>query len=219
MSTATSSAKLNLTLLLIRLREVLGRKSIPPWWTRRVWPSLLLVLWMTYITLLFRHLLGSIDLSEKLMWKIVLNLEKYCISHWVNHSIACDWYLYNFCLVDLPFCCCLTLHYQTYLFGFDHFCCSWKVSFSGIDPNFNSCNPLPENGLLSYENPNYHMDPLRMERNSHLYEEIISELQQQGTLRPAGAVNLVARDPNRKGYLDIRDTMGVGVDGPKEVDG
>lgn len=58
-----------------------------------------------------------------------------------------------------------------------------------------------------------------MERNSHLYEEIISELQQQGTLRPAGAVNLVARDPNRKGYLDIRDTMGVGVDGPKEVDG
>uniref|UniRef100_A0A8D8BKZ1 Protein Fe65 homolog n=1 Tax=Culex pipiens TaxID=7175 RepID=A0A8D8BKZ1_CULPI len=76
-----------------------------------------------------------------------------------------------------------------------------------------------ENGLLSYENPNYHMDPLRMERNSHLYEEIISELQQQGTLRPAGAVNLVARDPNRKGYLDIRDTMGVGVDGPKEVDG
>ncbi|EDS40075.1 conserved hypothetical protein [Culex quinquefasciatus] len=80
-------------------------------------------------------------------------------------------------------------------------------------------NQGKENGLLSYENPNYHMDPLRMERNSHLYEEIISELQQQGTLRPAGAVNLVARDPNRKGYLDIRDTMGVGVDGPKEVDG
>ncbi|XP_058461363.1 protein Fe65 homolog isoform X2 [Malaya genurostris] len=77
-----------------------------------------------------------------------------------------------------------------------------------------------ENGLLSYENPNYHMDPLRMERNSHLYEEIISELQQQGTLRPAGAVNLV-RDPNqmlggnRKGYLDI-GTMGVDS---KEVDG
>lgn len=59
-----------------------------------------------------------------------------------------------------------------------------------------------------------------MERNSHLYEEIISELQQQGTLRAAGAVNLV-RDPNqilgsnRKGYLDL-GTMGV--DG-KEVDG
>ncbi|XP_065086001.1 protein Fe65 homolog isoform X2 [Ochlerotatus camptorhynchus] len=77
---------------------------------------------------------------------------------------------------------------------------------------------LNKNGLLSYENPNYHMDPLRMERNSHLYEEIISELQQQGTLRPAGSVNLV-RDPsllgsNRKGYLNIAS---MGVDG-KEVD-
>lgn len=76
-----------------------------------------------------------------------------------------------------------------------------------------------ENGLLSYENPNYHMDPLRMERNSHLYEEIISELQQQGTLRPAGGVNLV-RDPNhmlgsnRKGYMDI-GTMGMDA---KEVE-
>ncbi|XP_055631903.1 protein Fe65 homolog isoform X2 [Toxorhynchites rutilus septentrionalis] len=81
-------------------------------------------------------------------------------------------------------------------------------------------NIFIENGLLSYENPNYHMDPLRMERNSHLYEEIISELQQQGTLRAAGAVNLV-RDPNqilgsnRKGYLDLGS---MGVDG-KEVDG
>nr|XP_029713760.1 protein Fe65 homolog isoform X4 [Aedes albopictus]XP_029713761.1 protein Fe65 homolog isoform X4 [Aedes albopictus]XP_029713762.1 protein Fe65 homolog isoform X4 [Aedes albopictus]XP_029713763.1 protein Fe65 homolog isoform X4 [Aedes albopictus] len=75
-----------------------------------------------------------------------------------------------------------------------------------------------ENGLLSYENPNYHMDPLRMERNSHLYEEIISELQQQGTLRPAGSVNLV-RDPsllgrNRKGYMDIAS---MAVEG-KEMD-
>ncbi|XP_021706958.1 protein Fe65 homolog isoform X3 [Aedes aegypti] len=75
-----------------------------------------------------------------------------------------------------------------------------------------------KNGLLSYENPNYHMDPLRMERNSHLYEEIISELQQQGTLRPAGSVNLV-RDPsllgsNRKGYMDIAS---MAVDG-KEID-
>ncbi|XP_062559371.1 protein Fe65 homolog isoform X1 [Armigeres subalbatus] len=83
---------------------------------------------------------------------------------------------------------------------------------SNFEDNFN------KNGLLSYENPNYHMDPLRMERNSHLYEEIISELQQQGTLRPAGSVNLV-RDPsllgsNRKGYLDIAS---MAVDS-KEVD-
>ncbi|XP_055592063.1 protein Fe65 homolog isoform X2 [Uranotaenia lowii] len=76
-----------------------------------------------------------------------------------------------------------------------------------------------KNGLLSYENPNYQMDRLRMERNSHLYEEIISELQQQGTLRPAGNVNLVGG--NRKGYLDI--TASMGVDGPgvggKEAEG
>lgn len=57
-----------------------------------------------------------------------------------------------------------------------------------------------------------------MERNSHLYEEIISELQQQGTLRPAGSVNLV-RDPsllgsNRKGYMDIAS---MAVEG-KEMD-
>lgn len=42
---------------------------------------------------------------------------------------------------------------------------------------------VTENGLLSYENPNYHMDPQRIERNSHLYEEILSELQNQNTLR------------------------------------
>lgn len=40
----------------------------------------------------------------------------------------------------------------------------------------------PENGLLSYENPNYHMNPQRIERNSHLYEEILSELQQQNNV-------------------------------------
>ncbi|XP_058054788.1 protein Fe65 homolog [Anopheles bellator] len=69
-----------------------------------------------------------------------------------------------------------------------------------------------ENGLLSYENPNYHMDPQRMERNSHLYEEIISELQQQGTLRPIAGVQNGTQmiGSNRKGYgvLDL-DTMGV----------
>lgn len=50
------------------------------------------------------------------------------------------------------------------------------------------------------------MDPHRIERNSHLYEEIISELQQQGTLM-AGRQHLVS---NRKDYarLDI-ESMGV----------
>lgn len=61
-----------------------------------------------------------------------------------------------------------------------------------------------ENGLLSYENPNYHMDPQRIERNSHLYEEILSELQQQNSLSKSHMVS------NRKDYgrLDI-GSMGV----------
>lgn len=71
-----------------------------------------------------------------------------------------------------------------------------------------------ENGLLSYENPNYHMDPQRMERNSHLYEEIISELQQQGTLRPIAGVQNGSQmiSNNRKGYgvLDL-GPMGVEI--------
>lgn len=67
-----------------------------------------------------------------------------------------------------------------------------------------------ENGLLSYENPNYHMDPQRMERNSHLYEEIISELQQQGSLRTNGRDTHHQIVSGRKGYacLDI-GSMGV----------
>lgn len=36
-----------------------------------------------------------------------------------------------------------------------------------------------DNGLLSYENPNYHMYAQRIERNSHLYEEILCELKQK----------------------------------------
>ncbi|XP_041780693.1 protein Fe65 homolog isoform X3 [Anopheles merus] len=77
-------------------------------------------------------------------------------------------------------------------------------------------NIFIENGLLSYENPNYHMDPQRMERNSHLYEEIISELQQQGTLRPIAGVQNGSQmiGNNRKGYgmLDL-GTMGVELKG------
>ncbi|XP_050093460.1 protein Fe65 homolog isoform X2 [Anopheles aquasalis] len=75
-------------------------------------------------------------------------------------------------------------------------------------------NIIIENGLLSYENPNYHMDPQRMERNSHLYEEIISELQQQGTLRPTNGTQMIGS--NRKtgyGVLDLVDTMGADLKG------
>ncbi|GAB0096416.1 amyloid beta A4 precursor protein-binding family B member 2-like [Sergentomyia squamirostris] len=55
-----------------------------------------------------------------------------------------------------------------------------------------------ENGLLSYENPNYHMDPQRLERNSHLYEEILSELQQQqNTLKATDCLVSNRKDFNR----------------------
>lgn len=64
-----------------------------------------------------------------------------------------------------------------------------------------------ENGLLSYENPNYHMDPQRIERNSHLYEEILSELQQQSTLRN----NIPHIVSNRKDYARL-DITSMGVD-------
>lgn len=63
-----------------------------------------------------------------------------------------------------------------------------------------------ENGLLSYENPNYHMDPQRIERNSHLYEEILSELQHQNSLK-SGKPHMVS---NRKNYAKINiESMGV----------
>lgn len=66
---------------------------------------------------------------------------------------------------------------------------------------------LLENGSLSYENPNYHMDPQRLESNSHLYEEILSELQHQNSIR--------ASKPhignNRKDYARL-DIGQMGVD-------
>lgn len=65
-----------------------------------------------------------------------------------------------------------------------------------------------ENGLLSYENPNYHMDPQRIESNSHLYEEILSELQQQNTIRQTGKSHIVS---NRKDYARL-DIGSMGVD-------
>lgn len=50
---------------------------------------------------------------------------------------------------------------------------------SNLIDNFKHTHTHTENGLLSYENPNYHMNAQRIERNSHLYEEILSELQLQ----------------------------------------
>lgn len=65
-----------------------------------------------------------------------------------------------------------------------------------------------ENGLLSYENPNYHMDPQRIEQNSHLYEEILSELQQQNIPVRNNLPHLVS---NRKDYARL-DITSMGVD-------
>lgn len=69
-------------------------------------------------------------------------------------------------------------------------------------------NAFPENGLMSYENPNYHMDPQRIESNSHLYEEILSELQQQNTIRANSKPHIVS---NRKDYARL-DIGSMGVD-------
>lgn len=65
-----------------------------------------------------------------------------------------------------------------------------------------------ENGLTSYENPNYHMDPQHIERNSHLYEEILSELHNQQNNRGSGAPPL--QQNNRKDYAQMGiESMGV----------
>lgn len=51
------------------------------------------------------------------------------------------------------------------------------------------------------------MDPQRIERNSHLYEEILSELQQQNSMRSSKS-HIVS---NRKDYARL-DIGSMGVD-------
>ena len=72
----------------------------------------------------------------------------------------------------------------------------------------NATPTTTENGLTSYENPNYHMDPQHLERNSHLYEEILSELHNQQNGR-AGA-HMPPQPNNRKDYAQMGiESMGV----------
>ena len=61
-----------------------------------------------------------------------------------------------------------------------------------------------ENGLLSYENPNYHLDPKSIKHNQNLFEEIMSESRQRSGSETKVIMN------NRKSYacLDI-GSMGV----------
>lgn len=54
------------------------------------------------------------------------------------------------------------------------------------------------------------MDPQHLERNSHLYDEILSELQQQGTLRATNGREQ-SRHPGRKSYAKL-DISQMGVD-------
>lgn len=68
-----------------------------------------------------------------------------------------------------------------------------------------------ENGILSYANPNYHMDPQHLERNSHLYDEILSELHQQGSLRQSNGRENRNSVVGRKGYAKL-DIGQMGVD-------
>lgn len=61
--------------------------------------------------------------------------------------------------------------------------------------------------MTSYENPNYHMDPQHIERNSHLYEEILSELHNQQNSR---GQQQVPQQNNRKDYAQLGiESMGV----------
>lgn len=65
--------------------------------------------------------------------------------------------------------------------------------------------------MTSYENPNYHMDPQHIERNSHLYEEILSELHQQNSRGGVGgAATHQQQQNNRKDYAQLGiESMGV----------
>ncbi|XP_018326384.1 protein Fe65 homolog [Agrilus planipennis] len=68
-----------------------------------------------------------------------------------------------------------------------------------------------ENGLLSYENPNYHLDPARLDdalnsNTESLYEELCQEL--DGLCRQSSNIRVT---PNRKTYAAL-DVGSMGVD-------
>jgi hypothetical protein len=74
---------------------------------------------------------------------------------------------------------------------------------------------FPENGLLSYENPNYHLDPTRIDdalnSNTNIYEDIYQELDDICNIGHSIKEPLLG-GPGRKAYaaLDI-GTMGVDI--------
>lgn len=76
-------------------------------------------------------------------------------------------------------------------------------------------NFVSENGLLSYENPNYHLDPTRLDdalnsNTDELYEELYQELDDICNLG-TGVKAPLSGGPGRKGYATL-DIGSMGVD-------
>mgnify|MGYP005983946613 CR=1 FL=1 len=93
-----------------------------------------------------------------------------------------------------------------------------KVDTRLDDANLVKFSPtfcFPENGLLSYENPNYHLDPTRIDdainSNTNIYEDIYQELDDICNIGRSIKDPLLGSS-GRKAYasLDI-GTMGVDI--------
>lgn len=74
---------------------------------------------------------------------------------------------------------------------------------------------FPENGLLSYENPNYHLDPARLDdainsNTDDLYEELYQELDDICNIGHSVKGSL-SGGPGRKTYASL-DIGSMGVD-------
>jgi hypothetical protein len=112
------------------------------------------------------------------------------------------WYL-HFVLFCLHFAFCLITR-KYLIISLSPFC---QILTDKIFINFSPTrtHTHTENGLLSYENPNYHLDPKSIKHNQNLFEEIMSESKQRASNGETKAIM-----SNRKGYacLDI-GSMGV----------
>lgn len=65
-----------------------------------------------------------------------------------------------------------------------------------------------ENGLLSFENPNYHLDPKSIKHNQNLFEELMSDSKQRSNTTNDETKVIMN---NRKGYACL-DISSMGVD-------
>ncbi|KAL1459975.1 hypothetical protein WDU94_011917 [Cyamophila willieti] len=77
---------------------------------------------------------------------------------------------------------------------------------------FNVLQTLAENGLMSFENPNYHLDPARlddalnsnMDDEDPLFREIIRELESRCNITNSNKARFATG-----GYSDTLDTLGI----------